>query len=59
LFTDGRLHDFYRAEACLTPTEARNSDGFAPPPLGAEVWMEFERGDPDYPVWTGCLWVRG
>ena len=23
------------------------------PPLGAGVWIEFERGDPDYPIWTG------
>jgi uncharacterized protein involved in type VI secretion and phage assembly len=20
------------------------------------VWVEFEQGDPDYPVWTGCFW---
>jgi uncharacterized protein involved in type VI secretion and phage assembly len=26
------------------------------PPPGAGVWMEFERGDPDYPIWTGCWW---
>ena len=24
------------------------------PPLGAGVWIEFERGDPDYPIWSGC-----
>jgi uncharacterized protein involved in type VI secretion and phage assembly len=24
------------------------------PPIGAGVWVEFEQGDPDYPVWTGC-----
>ena len=23
------------------------------PPLGAGVWIEFEQGDPDYPIWTG------
>ena len=27
----------------------------AVPPIGAGVWVEFERGDPDYPVWTGCF----
>jgi uncharacterized protein involved in type VI secretion and phage assembly len=27
----------------------------AVPPIGAGVWIEFERGDPDYPVWTGCF----
>jgi hypothetical protein len=59
LFTDCGLDDFYRAEACLTATESRNSDGFAPPPIGVEVWIEFERGAPGFPAWTGCLRVRG
>jgi len=22
--------------------------------LGAGVWIEFEHGDPDYPIWSGC-----
>jgi uncharacterized protein involved in type VI secretion and phage assembly len=26
------------------------------PPIGAAVWVEFEQGDPDYPIWTGCRW---
>lgn len=26
------------------------------PPVGAAVWIEFEQGDPDYPIWPGCLW---
>lgn len=29
---------------------------FAVPKVGAGVWIEFEHGDPDYPVWTGCWW---
>jgi uncharacterized protein involved in type VI secretion and phage assembly len=20
------------------------------------VWIEFEQGDPDYPIWSGCWW---
>jgi uncharacterized protein involved in type VI secretion and phage assembly len=29
---------------------------FAVPPLGSQVWVEFEQGDPDYPIWTGGFW---
>ena len=29
---------------------------FAIPSSGAGVWIEFEHGDPDYPVWSGCWW---
>ncbi|MEM6468163.1 MAG: phage baseplate assembly protein V [Planctomycetota bacterium] len=26
------------------------------PIIGAGVWIEFEGGNPDYPIWTGCFW---
>jgi hypothetical protein len=26
------------------------------PPVTAGVWVEFEHGDPDYPIWTGCYY---
>lgn len=26
------------------------------PPIGAGVWVEFEQGDPERPIWTGCRW---
>jgi hypothetical protein len=29
---------------------------FAVPLIGAGVWIEFEQGDPDCPIWTGCFW---
>ena len=29
---------------------------FAQPPVGGHIWVEFEAGDPDYPIWTGCFW---
>jgi len=32
---------------------------FLVPPEGASVWIEFEHGDPDYPIWTGCFWSQG
>jgi hypothetical protein len=32
---------------------------FAIPPVGANVWVEFEAGNPDYPIWSGCFWGAG
>ena len=32
---------------------------FLIPPTGAHVWVEFEGGDPDYPIWSGCFWDIG
>ena len=33
---------------------------FIVPPIGSEVWIEFEQGDSDYPIWTGGFWgTRG
>jgi uncharacterized protein involved in type VI secretion and phage assembly len=29
------------------------------PPVDALVWVEFEHGDADYPVWTGGFWAQG
>ena len=29
---------------------------YALPPLGGGVWIEFEQGDPDFPIWTGTFW---
>jgi hypothetical protein len=29
---------------------------FLVPPIGAGVWVEFENGDPSYPLWVGCRW---
>lgn len=29
---------------------------FAVPPPNANVWVEFEGGDPDFPIWAGCFW---
>jgi hypothetical protein len=27
--------------------------------VGANVWIEFEEGNPDYPIWGGCFWGDG
>jgi uncharacterized protein involved in type VI secretion and phage assembly len=32
---------------------------WAIPPNGANVWVEYEGGNPDLPVWTGCFWDQG
>lgn len=30
---------------------------FAMPPVGSGVWVEFEAGDPSFPIWVGCFWA--
>jgi uncharacterized protein involved in type VI secretion and phage assembly len=30
---------------------------FALPDIGGLVWVEFEEGDPSYPIWSGALWA--
>ena len=32
---------------------------FLIPPTDASVWIEFEHGDPEYPIWSGCFWAQG
>ena len=29
------------------------------PPNETNVWIEFEGGNPDLPIWSGCFWVTG
>jgi hypothetical protein len=46
------------AEACVPlagPTGPPMGVHLVPPP-GAGVWVEFEQGDINYPVWVGCRW---
>lgn len=38
---------------CL-PFTGPEAGQFVVPPPGAGVWVEFEQGDPSFPVWTGC-----
>jgi hypothetical protein len=32
---------------------------YAIPPVGANVWVEFEGGNPNKPIWSGCFWGKG
>jgi uncharacterized protein involved in type VI secretion and phage assembly len=38
------------------PFAGIQSGFFAIPPIGSGVWIEFEQGNTDYPIWTGCFW---
>jgi hypothetical protein len=38
------------------PVAGINNGFMAVPILGSGVWVEFEQGDPDYPIWVGCFW---
>lgn len=32
---------------------------FAVPSIGSPIWVEFEAGDPDKPIWVGVFWTTG
>jgi uncharacterized protein involved in type VI secretion and phage assembly len=38
------------------PVAGINMGMFTVPLIGSGVWVEFEQGDPDYPIWVGCFW---
>lgn len=38
------------------PIAGKLSGTYVVPQVGAGVWIEFEQGDPDYPIWTGGFW---
>ena len=39
-----------------TPYAGPGVGFYAIPPIGADVWIEFEGGDPNFPIWVGCFW---
>lgn len=43
------------AIACV-PLTGKQMGAWFVPQIGAGVWVEFEKGDPDYPIWSGCWW---
>lgn len=46
------------ATPCV-PYAALEEGFLSVPPVGANVWIEFEGGNLDYPIWTGCFWENG
>jgi uncharacterized protein involved in type VI secretion and phage assembly len=38
------------------PFAGIQSGFFVVPAIGSGVWIEFEQGDTDYPIWTGGFW---
>jgi uncharacterized protein involved in type VI secretion and phage assembly len=45
------------ADPCL-PYADNKAGVYIVPPAGAQVWIDFEEGDPERPVWTGCFWNK-
>jgi uncharacterized protein involved in type VI secretion and phage assembly len=41
-----------------TPYGGKGVGLFLVPPKDAFVWIEFEHGDTEYPIWTGCFWAQ-
>ncbi len=38
------------------PIAGKQMGTYMVPQIGAGVWLQFEGGDPDHPVWTGGWW---
>jgi uncharacterized protein involved in type VI secretion and phage assembly len=37
------------------PVTGKQMGVWAVPLIGSGVWVEFEQGDPDHPIWVGCF----
>ncbi|HWP42598.1 MAG TPA: phage baseplate assembly protein V [Blastocatellia bacterium] len=40
-----------------TPYAGNNMGLYTMPEKDTGVWIEFEAGDPSYPIWVGCFWA--
>lgn len=38
------------------PIAGKQMGAYFIPQIGSGVWVEFEQGDSDYPIWTGCYY---
>jgi len=52
IFTDQSVW----AMPCAPVANPDGSGFFAIPDLEANVWVEFEAGNLDFPIWSGCFW---
>lgn len=43
------------AMPCM-PIAGKQEGVFMVPQIGAGVWVEYEQGNPDYPIWVGGFW---
>lgn len=46
------------AMACM-PFAGHGMGFLGLPTVGGGVWIEFEQGDPDFPIWAGSWWPSG
>lgn len=56
LFRDIPENDLPWAWPCFFGAGNPGSGAFDIPPIGSTVWVQFEMGDPDHPVWMGGWW---
>lgn len=42
-----------------SPYAGKDIGFFMIPPASSSVWVEFEAGEPDRPIWSGCFWEPG
>lgn len=42
-----------------TPYGGNGVGIFFIPPIDANIWIEFEQGNPELPIWSGCFWEIG
>lgn len=54
---EGVADDLAQWATPCTPFAGPGVGFYAMPPIGASVWVEFERGNPNCPIWVGCYWV--
>jgi uncharacterized protein involved in type VI secretion and phage assembly len=59
-----RVQDIFgeHSSGWALPSSPYAGDGvglFLIPPVDAWVWIEFEHGNPEYPIWSGCFWAQG